>query len=83
MNEQEKEVLKNAFEMLPDAFTTSEGTQVRLISLTLLESIVNDFGDLRYKAGITRGTQTASDVINSVLGSVFNKKKTEEPLTTS
>lgn len=79
MTQHESEALKNAFEQLPTSFKSSEGTDVRLISLKILEAIVEKFGDLRYTEGVINGHKSSAEIITNVMDSVFKKPITETP----
>ena len=73
MTQEQSKALKDAFELLPAGFTSSEGTDVRLISLNLLNAIVEKFGDLRYTEGVISGHKSSAEIITNVMDNVFKK----------
>jgi hypothetical protein len=74
MNQQEVESLKKAFEALPHAFQTEDGTDVKLVSYSLLETIVDQFGQIRYTEGVMKGSKTSAAIITQAMESVFGNK---------
>lgn len=79
MNQKESEALKSAFDMLPKAFTNDEGTDIKMISYSLLETIVEKIAESRYTEGVINGHKSSAAIVTSVMESMFKKPITETP----